>query len=68
MFEILQEFILQNLRNLGIILGAILLIEILFRLIPTKKPINLLALVGRYGAKLCMLLVKLGKLLPENRR
>lgn len=51
----------------GLLLFTILL-EVIFRLIPTKKPLNILALVARGLAKLAMLLRAIGDLLPERRK
>lgn len=58
------QLILDNI----LVLGLIIFLEVVFRLIPTKRPLNLLNLVARLLAKLSILLVKLSKLLPENRK
>lgn len=58
------QLVLDNI----LLLCLIIFLEVVFRLIPTKRPLNLLNLVARLLAKLSILLVKLSKLLPENRR
>lgn len=65
---LVKGLLLENLVYAGLVLCALVLIELIFRLIPTKKPINLLALVARLLAKAAMLLRRLGNILPENRR
>lgn len=64
----MTKLLIDPALSLAGLLVFTILIELIFRLIPTKKPINILALVSRGLAKLAMLLRAIGNLLPERRK
>lgn len=64
MIEIISSFLLINIKVIVLAVA----IELILRLIPTKKSVNILALTARGLAKLAVVLKKIGSVLPENRR
>lgn len=62
------SFILENMWDLIVLINVLIVLELVLRFIPTRKPINILALFARALAKLAVLIKKIGDILPERRK
>lgn len=68
MVELFKVFVLQNIFELASVVAVLFSLDVLLRLIPTRKSISLLSLLARGIARLAFGLQRLSNLLPEKRK